>query len=163
MKYKNLSIVPEQEIPNGGIVPTDNLLDIFRLIVQMEQICTEKNGIGLSAVQLGIPLNVFIVQRNDGYEYYLNCEYEGIGEKTSSIEGCLSLRDKEGKLRRFEVQRFSSVKIKGQQLKVSGDPALQIKNIDQEEHGLYAVVFQHEIDHAHQILISDIGKEVEIY
>ena len=164
-------IVPVLDIPDGEIVPTDNLLDIFRLVVQMEQICTEQSGIGLSAVQVGVPLNLFIVQRDDAYEYYLNCEYEGIGEKHPSVEGCLSLRDKEGKLRRFEVQRFASVKLKGQQLKVSAGngncgnltDALKIENIERVENGLYAVVMQHEIDHQLGILISDFGKEVEIY
>lgn len=164
-KYKDLSIVPVVDIPKGENVPTDNLLDIFRIVTQMEQICTNQNGIGLAATQLGLPLNLFIVQRNNGYEYYLNCEYEGIGDKHPSIEGCLSLRDSAGNLRKFEVQRFSSVKIKGKQLKIGRNPVLQLEDVDRIENGLYAVVFQHEIDHQFQILISDEGKgkEVEIY
>ncbi len=65
IKYKDLKIVPVVDIPIGETVPTDNLLDIFRIVTQMEQICTEQKGIGLSAVQIGLPFDLFIIQRNE--------------------------------------------------------------------------------------------------
>jgi peptide deformylase len=157
-----LFIVPENEIPEAQIVPTDNLLNIFRIITQMEKVCTEKGGIGLSAVQVGIPWKLFIVQRDHKYEYYLNCEYAGVGDLSKSIEGCLSLLDEDGDFRRFEVDRFPVALIKGQQLKISAAPALELEEFSRLEEGLMAVVFQHEIDHQNQILISNIGKEIEI-
>jgi peptide deformylase len=162
-KAAPLAIVPVADIPEAMDVPVDNLLSVFRTITQMEQLCTAQAGIGLSAVQVGIPWKLFIVQRGDGYEYYINCEYNGIGEKQKSIEGCLSLRDSQGNLRRFEVDRFSSIAVKGKQLKISSDsPSLVLDDVDRIEHGLYAVVFQHEIDHHSDVLISDIGTEVEL-
>lgn len=166
MKYKNspipLVLVPVADIPQATDVPTDELLAVFRLITQMEQLCDAQNGIGLSAVQVGIPWKLFVVQRGIGYEYYINCEYVGFGEKGKSIEGCLSLRDKFGNLRRFEVDRFSSVQIKGQQLIISPEsPSLILEDVNRTESGLYSVVFQHEIDHQRNILISEIGKEIE--
>lgn len=166
MKPKSapLSIVPLADIPKAENTPTDNLLAVFRLITQMEQLCTAKDGIGLSAAQVGIPWRLFIVQRGEGYEYYLNCEYEGQGEKQKSIEGCLSLRDAQGHLRRFEVERYPVVTIKGQRLKISDSPALVLEDVNQTESDLYAVVFQHEIDHDHgrERMIDTVGREVEI-
>lgn len=163
MKPNPISIVPVASIPSVTVdVPIDNLLDVFRLITQMEHLCTDKKGIGLSAVQVGIPWKLFIVQRGNGYEYYLNCEYSAVGQKEKSIEGCLSLYDRDGNLRRFEVDRYSSVRIKGQQLKVSDSPCLILEDIDHIETGLYSIVFQHEIDHQNDILISQIGTEIEI-
>ena len=164
MKYKNLSIVSIEDIPTGNIVPTDNLLELFKLFVQMENICTQQNGIGLAATQLGIQYNLCIILRDTDYEYYLNCEYEGIGNKNPSIEGCLSLRDSNGILRRFEVDRFSTIKIKGQQLKIV-DGSLVLQYVDKEESGLYAIVLQHEIDHSfgREKMIDQIGKEIDIF
>lgn len=160
-----ISIVSLDQIPEAADVPTDNLLSLFRIITQMEKLCNEQDGIGLSACQVGIPLKLFVVQRGSGYEYYLNCEYIGIGEKVKSIEGCLSLRDESGNLRRFEVERYPSVVIRGQQLKVSDSPSLVLENIDRIEHGLYSIVFQHEIDHnfKREKMIDIIGKEIELF
>ena len=161
-KSAPLSIVPVKDIPKAKDVPVDNLLDVFRTITKMEQICTALNGIGLSAVQVGIPWKLFIVQRGAGYEYYIDCEYNGTGDKGKSIEGCLSLRDAQGNLRRFEVERHQTVTVKGKRLKISDSPSLVLEDVNQVEKDLYAVVFQHEIDHHFDVLISDIGTEVEL-
>ena len=158
-----LSIVSVDDIPLALDVPTEDLFPLFRTITQMERICTDQQGIGLSAVQVGVPWKLFIVQRDDGYEYYINCNYEGIGEKQKSIEGCLSLRDSRGELRRFEVGRYSSVLVMGKQLKVCFETgSLFLEDVNRIEKDLYSVVFQHEIQHQDGILISDIGKEIEI-
>lgn len=160
---KHLSLVSLELIPKAEPVPLDNLLDIFKIAVSMENLCQKESGIGLSAVQCGIPWSFFVVNRNDQYEYYLNCEYVGLGEKVKSIEGCLSLRNKSGELRRFEVDRFNKVNILGKELKVV-DGKLVLFDVDKTEEDLYAVVFQHEIDHnfKREKMIDKIGKELEL-
>lgn len=160
MGKSQLQIVPATEIPVAQETPTNDLLAVFRLITQMEKICTDNAGIGLSAVQVGVPWKLFIVNRNNKYEYYLNCEYAGMGEKSKSIEGCLSLKNDRGEFRRFELERFPIVLVKGKQLKVSDSPSLVVEDFSCLEQGLIGVVFQHEIDHQNSILISDIGKEI---
>lgn len=163
MKNK-IALVSLNDIPDAIDAPTDKLIDLFRLITQMEHLCTEQNGIGLSACQVGIPWKLFVVQRDIKYEYYINCEYIGIGEKIKSIEGCLSLKKDDGSLRRFEVDRYSMVRIIGKQIKVSNSPSLILEDIDRIETDLYAIVFQHEIDHQfkREKMIDKIGKEIEI-
>lgn len=156
-----LALVPPDQIPVAIDCPTDDLMSLYRLAVKMENLCTEQDGIGLSAVQIGIPWRLFIVRRGRQYEYYLNCEYKGSGEKQRSIEGCLSLKTPEGILRRFEVERFPSIAIKGKRLRLSHQPGLVLEDFEETETGLYGVVFQHEIDHCFQVLISDIGREIE--
>lgn len=158
-------IVPVEEIPKAEEVPTDNLLNIFRVITHMEKICTDNQGVGLSACQIGIPWKLFIVERDNKYEYYVNCDYIGIGDKSLSVEGCLSLRNKDGSFRRFEVERFSQVVIKGKRLKVSDSPSLILEDCNQIEKDLYAVVFQHEVDHifGREKMIDKIGEELFIY
>jgi peptide deformylase len=160
-----LSIVPVDKIPKGEEVPLDDLLDIFRHAVFMQNLCLQLDGIGLSAVQVGIPWNLFVVNDEKEGGIFLNCSYEGIGEKDQdSIEGCLSLKSPSGKLRRFSVKRYKTVRVRGKKLLVQrGDPQFVLQEIDKEYDGLFSVVFQHEIDHANQILISDFGTEIHIW
>lgn len=162
--FKLLSLVSLENIPKANDVLTDDLIGIFRIFAQLEYNCTAENGIGLSAVQLGIPMKMFVVVRDQKYEYYLNCEYEGRGDKGKSIEGCLSLKDKNGDIRRFEVERYPSITIKGQQLHISDSLSLQLEDINRIENGLFAVVFQHEIDYfsGREKMIDNIGKEIEL-
>ena len=130
-------------------------VELFILGNKMEQVCTKNKGIGLSAVQVGVPWNFFILERNSKFEYYYNCSYEGNNEFIDSIEGCLSLKDK-----RFRLKRHSAVAIKGFCLIESTQGKILLEPFESYESGLYGVVFQHEIDHAFGILISEIGKEI---
>lgn len=165
MPKLDLSIVPVDKIPKGEEVPLDDLLNVFRHGVYMQNICLQLDGIGLSAVQLGIPWNFFIVNDQKEGGFFLNCSYEGIGEKDQdSIEGCLSLRNEKGQLRRFSVKRYKKIRVKGKKMLVQrGDPQFVLEEFDKELDGLFSVVFQHEIDHANQVLISDFGTEVHIW
>lgn len=163
---KTISVVRPEEIPLAGPAPSgvgEELLPVYRLATQMEKLCSELGGVGLSAVQVGVPWNFFIVRRGDGYEYYLNCSYSGEGEKLKSLEGCLSLRDSDGKLRYFEVDRYPAVLVTGTELKVSGD-GLITEEFERTEFGFYGVVFQHELDHnfKRDRMIDVIGTPMEI-
>lgn len=161
----NLSIVSVDKIPKGQEVPLDNLLNIFIHGIYMQSLCVALDGIGLSAVQVGVPWNFFVVNDLKEGGFYLNCSYEGLGEKDEkSIEGCLSLRDEKGVLKRFCLSRFKRIKLKGKKLIVQrGEPQFVLEDIDREVDGLFSIVFQHEIDHAFGKLISDEGTEIHIW
>ena len=159
---KSIKIVSPELIPTQIEKFPENLIEIFKVCTVMERICTDFDGIGLSAVQVGIPWDLFIVLKEEKYEYYLNCKYKGVGDKITSIEGCLSLRNKDGVLRRFEVMRYPLITLEGKQLIVS-EKGLELIDISCTiKDGLYPIVFQHEIDHSTSILISEIGKEIEL-
>ena len=151
------------EIDSIPLVTRDPLkelsqVEVFKICNKMEKLCVDSNGIGLSAAQVGIPLNLFVVQRNNFFEHYLNCVYEPAGDEITSIEGCLSIRDEYGSIRRFELQRYSSVNVKGQKLLSDGD--ISVQDFVSLETGLYSIVFQHEIDHSFGVFIKDKGKEI---
>lgn len=154
-------IVAVSDIPLAQDAPTDNLIELFRVCTQLERVCQDNHGAGLAAVQVGIPWKLFVVLRDTGYDYFVNCEYDGLGEKKKSIEGCLSLRDEKG-LRRFEVDRYPTIWLKGKKLIVT-DAGLELQDVNKVVEGFHAIVCQHEIDHHRNLLISDIGKEIEIY
>ena len=160
MNLVEISQIPTVEEIND--VPVDDLVSVYKVIMDMEKICTESNGIGISAVQVGVPWKMFLVKHPDGYRYYLNCEYEPIGdEKKPSIEGCLSIKTNTGESRHFLVERYGRVRIHG--LRLLDICKLQLEEIDIElDLNELGVVFQHEIDHHNGILISDIGREIEL-
>ena len=158
-----MNLVEVSEIPtveNIEDVPLDNLMDVYKVCQDMETICTESHGIGISAVQVGIPWKLFLVKSPAGFEYYINCDYEPVedAQKVIHVEGCLSLQNMEG-FRHFLVERYDHVRVRGLQLLDIG--GLSTKDVDEvvNFHELGAV-FQHEIDHHKGVLISDIGKEV---
>jgi peptide deformylase len=160
-----MQIIPVEEIPKAEDVPLDNLMKIYKVCLDMEKVC--KEGVGISAVQVGIPWKLFLVRYYDHFEYYINCEYEPLVDVNQkhfqSIEGCLSLRNKDGSFRQFLVERFPKIKVKGKRLRVNND--LTLEDIDINfENDKYAIILQHEIDHFLGVegLISNIGKEIEI-
>jgi peptide deformylase len=169
-----MKIVPIPEIPKKEDVvdvPTDDLVAVYKVCLEMEQVCSRNFGIGLSAVQVGIPWKLFILDfgleagkdpfTKQRFGYYVNCEYEPVGElKEQSLEGCLSIKKPNGQLRHFTVQRHAKVRVKGLELLPS--PELRLVHFWTEPTSHYRIVLQHEIDHQHGILISDIGKELDI-
>ena len=167
-KLNLLSLVPEADIPAVTDMP-DELIHVYIAAMRMEHVCLTNAGIGLSAIQVGLPWDMFIVHRPSKhsypteFEYYVGCSYEGLGDKSKSIEGCLSLRRPDGATRRFEVDRFQSVRVKGKRLLLSQNGSeASLEEFESVEDGYYAVVFQHEIDHGKGVLISHIGTEVEV-
>jgi peptide deformylase len=81
-----------------------------------------------------------------------------------SLEGCLSLRSPDGRLRSFQVERFENIRLIGYRLVT--DQSLNFVEVD------YAltcfqegIVFQHEADHnfGQDKLISKIGKEMFVW
>lgn len=158
----DLKIISPDTIPRGQHCSLDDLPLLFKLGLSMQIICEKEKGIGLSAVQIGIPLNFFVVNHNNNYRFFINCTYTPLEpEKEKYIEGCLSLKTPEGKLRYFEVDRFKNILIKGKEL--ISDPVLKIVDFEFSPTDYYKIVFQHEIDHAFEILISQIGKEVFLW
>ncbi len=164
--HESLSLVAVESIPIAEEC-TESVAEIYRTCLLMQEVCDKEQGIGLSAVQVGIPWHLFIVKfpltKSDEpyYRYFVNCKYEGIGEeKERSLEGCLSLKNDKGNLRYFDVERFKKIKLTGKELIV--EPELALNDISMEPEDYYRIVYQHEIDHGFGILISDIGKEFEI-
>lgn len=163
---ETLSIVSVENIPKEIVdCPADNLLRVYKTCLQMAILCIKENGIGLSAVQAGIPWRLFIVRYMEGgkdkFRFFLNNKYTAItDEKIKSLEGCLSLRNARG-LRHFQVDRYSNIKVEGQELLT--EPNLHIEPVNLEPKDFYCNVFQHEIDHQNLVLISDIGVEFEVW
>jgi len=163
-----MNIAKLDEIPKAEKIvdtPIDDLLSVYKVCQEMDEVCTNEEGIGLSAVQVGIPWRLFILKNSSGnFESFVNCRYEPVVSegKSASVEGCLSLKPN-GKLRRFRLERWNKIRLVGHVLFVDHKGKLNLKKIDYEtQPDIYNIVYQHEIDHQKGILISDLGEEIEV-
>lgn len=164
-KWLPLKLVSVSEIPHPThMVDTGSFAsaELAALIQNMIAVCKKERGVGLAAVQCGIPIDLFIAS-SDGQNFrcFYNASYSSDAQKEDSLESCLSLYDKNGKLRRFLVKRYPSVRFKAKEILLNESPAT-IRELDEDFSGLFGVVCQHESDHGMGILISDHGKEVEV-
>ncbi len=143
-----------------------------RLIDDMVETMRAANGIGLAAIQIGVPERIIVVEVPDENEGEHGGENEGGNENKNAsrpgtlhviinpelarksremeagIEGCLSIPGWVG-----EVTRHRAVTVKG--LDPRGKP-VRIKT-----EGLLARVLQHEIDHCNGILFIDRVEDSE--
>jgi peptide deformylase len=165
-----LSIIPISEIPKEEDIidtPLDDLDEIHDLFNKMVKICKDNGGVGLSAIQLGMPWKFFIVRYgiNTDSEFfgnYINCDYYAKPDCPTlcSTEGCLSFPGKN-----FAVNRYTDISILGQSLIVNRNRKLELVNVNyniSDIDSIYLYVFQHEIDHqfGQKRLLCNIGKEL---
>ena len=134
-------------------------------LCQMRNLCYSLDGVGLHAVQVGLPFNMFVAQVSNfglpptevDLEFFASCKYEGIGEKINSVEGCLSIKDENGSIL-YVVKRYYKIILKGYKYNRNQE----FVYTEQEFQGFPAIVLQHEIDHGDNILISDIGEKFNV-
>ena len=116
--------------------------ELHKLLDDMNDTMLAKNGVGLAAIQVAVPIRALIInigdeegnQTDDTLIEVINPEfltYEGVMKDT---EGCLSVPDYFD-----EVERYEKVKVKF--FDRFGNEKIMDAN------GLLSVAFQHETDH----------------
>ena len=118
---------------------------VKRILKDMEDtLYKSKNGIGLAAPQVGIPLRIVVIDLQDG-NGVLELINPVITRKEGSqiaCEGCLSVPNFEGEVERAEYVECEFTDSKGKKQLIATD-------------GLLAICLQHEIDHLDGILFTD--------
>ncbi len=105
-------------------------------------------GIGLAAIQIGVPLNVIVMDlaRDDEEpqpRYYVNPEIlETVEETQPYDEGCLSIPDIFDTIERPERVKLTYLDYNGER-------------VTEWAEGLYAVCIQHEMDHLKGVVFID--------
>jgi peptide deformylase len=116
---------------------------IQSLIDDMIETMKLADGIGLAGPQIGENMRLFIGCLDNNLEVFINPEIRRSSfRKTDSEEGCLSLPDVWGIVRRHRSVRVSYFDRSG---------CKQKKKLK----GLDAIVFQHELDHLNGVLFVD--------
>ena len=127
--------------------PVTDLEKIEALINNMFDTMYEENGLGLAANQVGVDLNLFIIdissfEDDEKTHVFINGEIVGSSGESWFEEGCLSIPDV-----RLNIKRPDTIQFKFQD--VLGKEHLE------EFDGLMARAIQHEVDHLNGIFIVD--------
>ena len=127
--------------------PVTDLEKIEELISDMFDTMYEENGLGLAANQVGVDLNLFIidissVEDDEKTHVFINGEIIGSSGESWFEEGCLSIPDV-----RLNIKRPDTIQFKFQ-------------DVSRKEHleefdGLMARAIQHEVDHLNGVFIVD--------
>ena len=105
-------------------------------------------GIGLAAVQIGVPIRVIVMDlakedEKPNPQYFVNPEIlETIEETQTYEEGCLSVPDFFDEVERPKRVRIRYLNYQGEQ-------------VEEWAEGMYAVCIQHEMDHLQGTLFID--------
>ena len=115
-----------------------------KILKDMEDTMKEHNGIGISAIQIGHPIRVFLA--GSPPQVFINPTIlERSGYTKVDWEGCLSCPGAH-----VRVRRSHSIK-----MKYTNEEGIVIKR---KFKGFDARVIQHEFDHLNGFLITDRGK-----
>jgi peptide deformylase len=110
--------------------------ELARLVDDMFETMHDADGIGLAAIQIGVPLRLAVMQVEDNpRRVMVNPTYEVLGEAMRLEEGCLSVPG----VRDQTKTRADHVHVRA--LDGNGEP------YEFEAEGLEAACVQHEIDH----------------
>lgn len=124
--------LPVRKINSGVLRVLDNMRDTMYAF----------DGIGLAAPQIGISKRIIVVDTGDNLIEMVNPEITyGEGEQTGS-EGCLSVPNVVGLVKRAKKVTVKGLNRKGEEVSI-------------EASDLLARVFQHEIDHLDGVLFID--------
>jgi peptide deformylase len=148
MTIKPLIILPDPILRQVSD-PLEQVDDAVRALYQdMLDTMYDAPGIGLAAIQVGIPKRMLVIDLSKDDEekkpqVFINPEIlQSSDERSTYEEGCLSIPDYYA-----EVERPSRIRVKH----VGLDGKEQIT----EAEGLLATCLQHEIDHLNGVLFID--------
>jgi peptide deformylase len=148
MALREILIVPDPILKQVS-APVDAVDDELRALMDdMLETMYAAPGIGLAAIQVGVPKRVIVMDLAREGEapaprYFVNPEILWASEETAPYEeGCLSIPEIYD-----EVERPSQVKLR--YLNYQGE------QVEEDAEGLYAVCIQHEMDHLQGVLFID--------
>ncbi|MBU4601070.1 peptide deformylase [Patescibacteria group bacterium] len=120
-----------------------------RLCLDMAETMKEKDGAGLAAPQIGRNIRLVAVKTEDGAVCMINPKIiKKSWAKELGDEGCLSVPDVFGRVKRHKKIICKYLDKKGKEIKI-------------EAEGLMARVIQHEIDHLDGVLFIDKACDIK--
>jgi peptide deformylase len=148
MAVRDILIVPDPRLKQVS-APVERVDDALRALMDdMLETMYAAPGIGLAAIQVGVPKRVIVMDLARQEEpkeprFFVNPEILWASEETAPYEeGCLSVPEIYD-----EVERPSQVKIR--YLNYQGE------TVEEDAEGLFAVCIQHEMDHLDGVLFID--------
>ena len=116
---------------------------IAKLVEDMIETMRDAPGVGLAAPQIGVPLQVAVVETEPEQVHVLvNPEIVKLDGEHLLDEGCLSVPGYWAQVRRAERVTVKARDLKGKEIRLTGE-------------GLFGQALQHEIDHLNGLVYVD--------
>jgi peptide deformylase len=115
---------------------------IRTLLGDMAETLASAGGLGLAAIQVGVPMRIFVVRRGTEYIKFVNPTISGAEGRQDSPEACLSLPGVYGMVRRPARVIVDALDENGKPFRL-------------EATGRLAGALSHEYDHLDGILFTD--------
>ena len=116
---------------------------IAKLVEDMIETMRDAPGVGLAAPQIGVPLQVAVVETEpEQVHVIINPEIVKLDGEHLLDEGCLSVPGYWAQVRRAERVTVKARDLKGKEIRLTGE-------------GLFGQALQHEIDHLNGLVYVD--------
>ncbi|WP_374472484.1 peptide deformylase [Phenylobacterium sp.] len=148
MAIREILVVPNPVLKQVS-EPVDQVTDETRALMDdMLETMYAAPGIGLAAIQIGVPKRIIVMdlarpEEEKQPRYFVNPEILWASDDTAPYEeGCLSVPEYYD-----EVERPARVRLRYMNY--------QGETVEEDADGLYAVCIQHEMDHLNGVLFID--------
>jgi len=121
---------------------------LHRLLEEMVQTMRDAPGIGLAANQIGVPLQVAVIELEDKVTELINPQIVRSSGEVIDWEGCLSIPGFVAEMTRHAKVTVKARDRHGKEFRVKGEE-------------LFARALQHEIDHLNGVLYIDYLDSLE--
>ena len=145
---------------------SDVTLDEAQVLIKVleEQLTHHPTGVGLSAIQIGIPKRVAIIRTNKRKIDLINPVIkQQDNEFIHYNEGCLSCPGRLINVKRYKQIILENMEIINNELQLRYYSLQQLDDNSCGDDGIATIAVQHEIDHMNGILIIDKEVVMETY
>ena len=122
--------------------------ELCQLLTDMKETVRKENGAGLAAPQIGVPIRVVVIDVDEGFYELINPVIVSAKGEQVGPEGCLSVKGKQGTVRRPYKVKAEYRDRYGKKHKLTAE-------------GFFARAVCHELDHLDGVLYTD--KAAELY
>jgi len=146
--------------------PVESVKEAQKIIKKVTKALEKtSNGVGLGAIQIGIPKRVVVIKHKSGkgYHYLINPSLVEANEEFVFVkEGCLSFPNKFMDTVRYKHYTIDNHVIDGDELRTERQYYFYSNDPDelQWSDGLMCIAVQHEMDHLNGVIFLDRHKEV---
>lgn len=148
MAIRDILTVPDPRLKEVSKPVEGGVTDAHRALMDdMLETMYAAPGIGLAAIQVGVPLRIIVMDLHENEEpnprFFVNPEiFDTIEETKPYEEGCLSVPEVYDEIERPAGCRIRYLNYDGEQ-------------VEEKAEGLFAVCIQHEMDHLEGTLFID--------
>ncbi|MBQ7718915.1 MAG: peptide deformylase [Clostridia bacterium] len=142
MSLRNIRVIGDDILRKKSREITEINDRIRELLDDMAETMRDREGVGLAAPQVGILRRAIIVDVGEGLFEFINPEIIESDGEVSMTEGCLSVPDKIGEVRRPQHIKVRAYNRDGEEFEL-------------EAHDYFARAICHEVDHLNGVVFLD--------